>query len=353
MTNRLDSSYSDSGEPSKLQLRGLPFCNNAAEIAIEMGISLGKLQFLTLKNPALPNTHYSHFSILKNNGETRIISAPIPSLKDAQTWILRRVLDKLEVHDAAHGFYRQRSIVTNAQPHVGKDIIVKIDLQDFFGSIDYRRVKSVFTAIGYNETVADIFSLLCTARVVRNIERDGEIIFSNNHKRCLPQGAATSPALSNIFCHSLDRDLTQIAQALKFTYTRYADDLTFSGDRIAATKVDRLVDRLHAIIDREGFKINPDKTQILGRGQQQQVTGIVVNQKLNISKRKLDTFRATLYQIERDGLAGKKWGNSPDVFAAITGYANYIAMVNPSRGKELLMSIDLIKQKYQIESPKY
>jgi RNA-directed DNA polymerase len=165
----------------------------------------------------------------------------------------------------------------------------------------------------------------------------------------LPQGAVTSPALSNIFCYTLDRKLARLARALKFTYTRYADDLTFSGDRIAATKIDRLFVRLDEIVAGEGFKINEEKTQILGKGQQQQVTGIIVNQKLNISQRKLDAFCATLYQIECDGFAGKRWGNSPDLLAAITGYANYVAMVNPSRGEEFLNSIDRIVEKYRID----
>jgi RNA-directed DNA polymerase len=336
----------DSVNAYRLAERNLPRCNNEEEIALAMGISLGKLRFLTLKNPDRLDTHYTHFPILKSNGETRIISAPIPSLKDAQTWILHRILNRIEVNEAAHGFCRNRSIVTNARPHVGQDIVIKVDLQDFFGSIDYSRAISVFIDVGYSEPAAQIFSLLCTARVVKQGVTDREIRYTKSHKRCLPQGAVTSPALSNIFCFTLDRNLAQLARALEFNYTRYADDLTFSGDRVAATKIDRLFVRLHEIVDRERFKINSDKTQILGKGQQQQVTGIVVNQKLNISKRKLAAFRSTLYQIERDGLTGKSWGSSSDLIAAINGYANYVAMVNPSKGAELLSSIERIEQKY-------
>ena len=339
----------EGGNSIKLRAHDLPFCNNAEEIARAMGISLGKLRFLTLKNPDSIDTHYTHFPIIKSNGEIRIISAPIPSLKDAQTWILRRILERVEANDAAHGFCRGRSIVTNARPHVGQYIVIKVDLQDFFGSIDYARVKSVFIDVGYREPAAQIFSLLCTARVVKQNATDREMRYSKNHKRCLPQGAVTSPALSNICCFTLDRDLARLARSLKFNYTRYADDLTFSGDRIAATKIDRLFVRLHQIFDREGFKVNLAKTHILGKGQQQQVTGIVVNQKLNVSKQKLAAFRATLHQIERDGLTGKRWGSSPDLIAAITGYANYVAMVNPSKGEKLLSSIERIEQKYLID----
>jgi RNA-directed DNA polymerase len=334
-----------SDDISKLRSRYLPCCNSVEEIALELGISVGKLRFLTLQHPVAIDTHYTHFTKLKSNGY-RIISVPIPSLKAAQNWILRRILERVEVHHAAHGFRRNRSIVTNARPHIGQDLVIKIDLQDFFGAIDDVRVKSVFSDLGYGETAANIFGLLCTARSVKQIGVDREIRYTKSRRRCLPQGAATSPALSNIFCFTLDRELAQLAKKLNFTYTRYADDLTFSGDRIAATNSDRLFSGLEEIVDREGFKINPDKTQILGRGQQQQITGIVVNQKLNISKHQVDSFRATLYQIERDGWAGKSWGNSPDLLAAITGYANYIAMVNPSKGQQLLNSIDRIVQKY-------
>jgi RNA-directed DNA polymerase len=341
--------HSIDGDPSRLQLRHLPMYGNDEEIAMAMEISLGRLHFLTLKNPDLPNTHYSHFPIRKSNGETRIISAPIPILKAAQTWILRNILDKIEVHDAAHGFRHHRSIVTNAKPHVGKHTIVKVDLQDFFGSIDYPRVKKIFIDIGYADAAANIFSLLCTTKLANKLDVDGKVNISLNRKRSLPQGAPTSPNLSNIFCFILDRDLTRIATDLGFVYTRYADDMTFSTHRVSSNVVDKLFDRIQQIITREGFKINPDKTQILGRGQQQQITGVIVNQKLNISNRKLDAFRATLYQIELDGLAGKKWGKSPDLIAAITGYANYVSMVNPLKGKELFVTIDRIKQKYQID----
>jgi RNA-directed DNA polymerase len=142
--------------------------------------------------------------------------------------------------------------------------------------------------------------------------------------------------------------LSQIADNLGFCYTRYADDLTFLGTRDRYCHISTLMEQSELIIAKEGFTINPDKTQILNKSVRQQVTGIVVNQKLNISKTKLKAFRATLYQIEQEGLYGKKWGNSPDLMAAIAGFANYVAMVNPEKGKEFLKSVERIKQKYDL-----
>jgi RNA-directed DNA polymerase len=161
-----------SGDIDKLRFRYLPCCNSDEEIALAMGMSVGKLRFLTLQHPVSIDTHYTHFSRLKSNGESRIISAPIPSLKAAQAWILHRILERVEIHNAAHGFRRNRSIVTNARSHVGKEIVIKIDLQDFFGSIDYPRVRSVFFDLGYSEPAVDIFSLLCTARSVKQVGVD-------------------------------------------------------------------------------------------------------------------------------------------------------------------------------------
>lgn len=325
----------------QLRKRGLPECNTDEEIALAMRINLEKLRFLADKYPASFSPHYFRCQILKKNDGARTISAPIPDLKAAQKWILKNILEHIEVHDAAHGFCRNRSIVTNAIPHVGADVIVKLDLQNFFQSILYKRVKELFHGFGYSETAATIFGLICTIAKINDI---GKISYENIEKRYLPQGAPTSPAISNLVCDRLDADLTKLANNLGFRYTRYADDLTFSCSG-AVCKVDKLIYESGLIITQEGFTINPDKIQILGKSVQQVVTGIVVNLQLNLSRKTLKAFRATLYQIEREGLSGKTWGNSTDLIAAITGFANYVAMVNPSRGAEFLASVERIKQK--------
>jgi RNA-directed DNA polymerase len=269
----------------------IPICDTEAEIALLMNISVEQLRWIAFKPLTSPLIHYFRFQIQKKTGKQRTIYAPMPHLKATQICILKNILHKLEVHNAAHGFRRDRSIVTNAKPHVGADILIKIDLQNFFQSIDYKQVQELFLRSGYSETAAIIFGLICT---IKDVETE--------KKRHLPQGSPASPAISNLICYALDQHLSQIAQDLGFCYTRYADDLTFSGTRDRCRHIPTLMDQSKLIIAQQGFTINPDKTQILNKSVRQQVTGIVVNQKLNISKTKLKAFRATLYQIEQEGL---------------------------------------------------
>lgn len=330
------------GNLKELRKRGLPECNIDEEIALAMGISVEKLHFLVGYRDLSSNSLYSRFQILKKTGEVRTIFAPMPDLKTAQKWILKYILEKIEVHDAAHGFCRDRSIVTNARLHVGKYVIVKIDLQNFFQSILYKHVKELFYSFGYSETAATIFSLICT---ITEININAKINRNDIEKRHLPQGSPTSPAISNLVCDRLDTHLTKLATNLRFYYTRYADDLTFSSCEKASRQVNNLIHESQLIITEEGFTVNPDKIQVLSKSVQQEITGIIVNQQLNLSRKTLKAFRATLYQIEQEGLSGKKWGNSNNLINAITGFANYVAMVNPSKGIEFLASIERIKQK--------
>jgi hypothetical protein len=271
----------------------------------------------------------------------------MPYLKAAQRWILKQILEKLEIHDAAHGFCQNRSIITNARFHVGADAIVKLDLQNFFQSISYQCVKELFCRIGYADTAATIFGLICTAAEIEEIEIDGKIKHKVIGKRCLPQGSPASSTLSNLICYYLDKHLTKIAQNLGFCYTRYAENLTFSGSGKASHRISNLINESQLIITGECFTVNPNKIQILGKSVQQTVTVIVVNKQLNLSKKTLKAFRATLYQIEQEGLSDKKWGKSSHLIAAITGFANYVTIINPSKGTEFLAAVERIKQKYQ------
>ena len=320
-----------------LQALGLPALDAAGHLAEAMGISVSQLRFLAFSRQVSRVTHYVRFEIPKKRGGTRLISAPMPRLKLAQRWILTEILDKLELHDAAHGFRAQRSIVTNATPHVGAPLVVNVDLQDFFPTIDYRRVKGVFASLGYSEAIATILALLCTEPDVTPVELDGRTYYVAQSTRHLPQGAPTSPALTNIICRKLDRRLDGLARSLGFTYTRYADDLTFSTrDPGARSKrIAQLLGAVRLITREEGFIVHPDKTRVLGPGSQREVTGVVVNEHLNVDRKTLKRFRALLFQIERDGVQGKSWGSCPDLLASIEGYANFVHMVNPERGEPL------------------
>lgn len=330
----------------RLRSLNLPQLETAEQIAAAIGITVGKLRFLAFSRKTATISHYIRFRIPKKTGEERLISAPMPRLKAVQHWILNNILEQLEVHPAAHGFCRNRSIISNAQPHVGKDIIINFDLKDFFPSVSYRRVKGLFRSFGYSEAAATVLGLLCTESAVEEVELDGKTYFVALGDRYLPQGSPASPTITNLICRRLDRRLTQMAQQLGFTYTRYADDLTFSASGDDLRHVCNILKRTESIVNWEGFTINQQKTRILRKSRQQEVTGIVVNSFPNVSRKELKRFRATLFQIEKDGLEGKHWGNSGDLMASIQGFANFVAMVNPDKGNQFKAQIKRIKEKY-------
>jgi hypothetical protein len=332
---------------SELDRQGLPQLSTAADIAQLMGITLGELRFLAFDRKTATVCHYIRFKMPKKTGGERLISAPMPRLKQAQYWILSQILEKIPVHGAAHGFRRDRSIVTNANPHVGAEVVINLDLKDFFPSISYRRVKGLFRSFGYSEAVATILALISTAPDVEEVSLDGQTYYIALNQRHLPQGSPASPAISNLICRHLDERLTQMADDLGFTYTRYADDLTFSASGDSLRHICRILRRTESILDYESFTLHPQKTRIMRRKSSQlDVTGIVVNEGLNIDRKTLRKFRATLHQIETQGLEGKHWGHSGNLLASIQGFANFITMVNPEKGAQFQEQVSRIRQKY-------
>ncbi|HWT00647.1 MAG TPA: reverse transcriptase family protein [Pyrinomonadaceae bacterium] len=333
-------------DAARLQSYGLPQFSTAAEIAAAAGLTVGELRFLIFDRKTSTVNHYVRFQVPKKTGGFRQISSPMPRLKAVQHWLLGHVLERVELHDCAHGFRQGRSIVSNARPHVGAETIINLDLQDFFPSISYRRVKGLFRSFGYSEAAATVFGLLCTEPTVEEVELDGRKYFVATGERHLPQGAPTSPAVTNALCRRLDRRLLKAAGDLGFAYTRYADDLTFSASGESLRHLGDVLARARAVVEHEGFSVHPAKTRVIRRSRRQDVTGVVVNSRPNVSRQELKRFRAALYQIEKDGPAGKRWGNAPDVIASIQGFANFVYMVNPDKGAELQRRVRSIIGKY-------
>ncbi len=351
-------------DEDKLQAQQLPLLHDSQMLARAMGITVNELRFLVYQKDVCTISHYQRFQMTKKTGGTRLISAPMPRLKLAQYWVLSNILEPLALHDAAHGFVRTRSIVTNAAPHVGKDIVINLDLKNFFPTISYPRVKGMFKALGYSEHIATVLALLCTEANTQEVELDSQSWFVSNGERFLPQGAPTSPNISNIICRKLDARLQGMAKKLGFTYTRYADDVTFSassnkGDDINPQNIDdsivkKLLWRCHSIIKDEGFIVHPEKTRIMRKHKKQEVTGVVVNNNLSVDRKTLKRFRALLHQIDKSGLEGKHWAHrshnsSSNLLCSIEGYANFVAMVNPSKGIPLQKQIVQLKQKYSYQ----
>lgn len=325
----------------------LPIIQDVIGLANELGVPVKDLRFLCYDRKLSKVSHYIQYGIKKKSGGIRKISAPKPKLKKTQRAILDKLLSRMIIHPKAHGFVPSKSIVTNAIPHIGEDIVINMDLKDFFPTIDYKRVFGMFHKLGFSPQISTILSLICTMPQEEKIKVHGQIRYLNNGKRLLPQGAPTSPMITNIICRRMDARMEGIATNLGFTYTRYADDLTFSGLKSTRNKVNKLLWQVKSVIKAEDFKVHPSKTKIMSNGQCKEVTGIVVNKKANISKKKLKAFRALLFQLEKDGLEGKSWGEAPDVLNSIQGYARYVYMVNPKKGKKYLAQVNTLTNKYR------
>lgn len=320
------------GESTRSLQPGLPVLKDALALARAMGLTLGELRFLGWNRAMSRISHYQRFAIPKKRGGERVISAPMPRLKRAQYWVLDNILARVALHSAAHGFVPGRSILSTAMPHVGRPVVVNLDLKDFFPSIDLPRVHGVFAQLGYCDNVARILALLCTELPAQQVQIDGQTLFVADGKRVLPQGAPTSPALTNVLCRRMDARLHGSAQKLGFDYSRYADDLTFSAkDEAAAKTVGKLLWRVKQIIASEGFTVHPEKQEVMRPHQQQRVTGIVVNQRPSLDRKTLHRLRAVVQQVERNGPAGLHWGGNPLVVDALIGYARYWMMVDAKR----------------------
>lgn len=333
-------------DEQSLARHALPALHDATDLARAMGLELGELRFLAWHREVARVSHYQRFTVPKKAGGERWISAPMPRLKRAQYWVLDNVLAKVPVHEAVHGFLPGRSILSNAAPHVGQAVVINLDLQDFFPSIGLRRVRGVFRQLGYSPQVATLFALLATEAPTDEVELDGERYFVARGERVLPQGAPTSPMLTNLLCRRLDARLAACAAKLGFRYTRYADDLSFSADAQHGRDVGKLLWRAKQIVASEGLVVHPEKQQVMRRHQQQHVTGIVVNDKLSTDRDTLRRFRAVLHQAERHGPQGLHWNGQHDVVAALRGYANFIAMADPARAEPYLRRVKALAAKH-------
>ncbi|CAM4110317.1 MULTISPECIES: retron St85 family RNA-directed DNA polymerase [Flavobacterium] len=332
----------------------LPVFEDVLALAQSMQIDLKALQYLAYHRSVSKIHHYHTFEVSKKSGGKRKISTPKPKLKELQNWILENILHKIPHTDEAHGFIKKRSIVTNAKPHLEKDIVINIDLKDFFPTITHKRVKGLFHKMGYSEQIATILSLLCTYSEVDEIDLDGVTYYVQSGERKLPQGAPTSPAISNMIVYKMDKKISGLAKKLNFTYTRYADDMTFSTSNENALNVSRLLYFIKKIITSEGFIIHPDKIHIMRNGMQKKVTGVVVNKKLNVDRLQLRKFRAVLHNINQNGWKDQQWGKAIHLINAVEGYINYVAMVNPEKGAQFKKSLVAIISKHgkpEIEKP--
>jgi hypothetical protein len=317
-------------DDKQLQLYGLPLWRTEAELAEALGIPVKQLRHYAIHREAERVPHYVAFEIPKRSGGSRLILAPKKRLKALQRKLLPLLVDKLPCGEPAHGFRKARSVRTNAQPHVGRRALLKLDLQDFFPSVTFGRVRGLFISLGYGYPVATALAALCTEAQRQPVEIDGKVFHVPVGRRHCVQGAPTSPGICNAVVWRLDRRLAGLARKRGFAYTRYADDLTFSGDDLAALPILRA--QAERIVAAEGFRVNAKKGRICRRGQRQLVTGVVVNQVLGLSRQKRRLLRAEIHRA----LQQKKSG-ALDAAAArrIDGKLAYLRMLNPQQAEAL------------------
>lgn len=242
-----------------------------------------------------------------------MIEVPKPRLKALQRRVLHGILDLIPPHAAAHGFRAGRSVTTFIAPHVGRQIVLRLDLRNFFPSIGQARVAAVSRAAGYPKPVAKKLAGLCTNTVATDVCLSAPLAREHERLRLaevygrahMPQGAPTSPALANLCAFNLDCRLAGLARAADATYTRHADDLLFSGGKALARAAHRFHHHVAAIAWEEGFEINTRKTRWMRQGVRQHAAGVVLNVRPNIARAEFDALKATLHNCVRYGAASQ------------------------------------------------
>ncbi|MGA2653528.1 MAG: reverse transcriptase family protein [Terracidiphilus sp.] len=295
--------------------------------------------------------HYHYRVLAKKSGNIRLIEAPKEKLKELQRVILREILEQIPSHAAAHGFVKGRSIKTFAAPHVGRRVVLRMDLRDFFPSISGSRVRALFRTAGYPAAVADRLGGICTNAAPRGMWKtlgkgldplaiaDARALYAWAH---LPQGAPTSPGLANLCAWRVDSRLSGLAQAAGATYTRYADDLAFSGDEEFERCVERFALRAAAILLEEGFQVHHRKTRVMRRGVRQYLAGLVTNERLNVVRGDFDKLKAILTNCVRHGAESQNREGHAAFRQHLEGRVGFVEMVNPKKGARLRRMLERI-----------
>jgi hypothetical protein len=298
-----------------------------------------------------PLSHYRYRWQAKRSGSSRLIEAPKPRLKALQRLVLDRIVSQIPPHEAAHGFQAGRSIHTYVAPHIGRRVVVALDLKDFFATISLARVAAVFRTAGYPEAVARTLAGLCTNRVPRSVWDDpaspspgpevcrSRRLYQSPH---LPQGAPTSPALANLCAYRLDLRLTALAEAAGACYTRYADDLAFSGGRDFERSVERFPTHVFAVALEEGFVIQPRKTRVMRQAVRQRVAGVVLNERPNVVRADYDELKAILHNCAKLGPASQNRDSRDNFRAHLAGRVAHVSAIHAERGLRLKAMLDRI-----------
>jgi RNA-directed DNA polymerase len=336
----------------------LPAIDSPGDLAKWLGLDPGELRwFADLKALGYRRSgeqlrHYHYRILAKRFGSVRLIEAPKPRLKDLQRQILLWILDKIPPHPAVHGFVKGRSIKTFVAPHVGQRVVLRMDLRDFFPTFGGVRIQNLFRTLGYPEAVADLLGGICTNAAPRNIWDEiaadlgpvdvGEArrLYARPH---LPQGAPTSPALANISFYRLDCRLNALADSAGASYTRYADDLAFSGGEEFEKSVDHFGLHVAQILLEERFRVHHRKTRVMRQGVRQHLAGLVTNRRINVMRCDFDQLKAVLTNCVRLGPESQNRERRPRFRSHLEGRVAFVEMINPNKGKRLRAIFERIR----------
>lgn len=299
----------------------LPVIYNTANLAALVGYKKNYL-----KKAALFTTYfYREFSIKKYKGGVRILKEPLPSLKEIQFWILENILYKISVSKYAKAYIPHRNLLDNAKYHKNKTVVLGLDITDFFSSINRESIEDIFLSLHYSSNISNLLSKLCCCDDI------------------LPQGAPTSPYLSNLYMRNFDEVVSSYCKENSIKYSRYADDLTFSGD----FDTDQIIAFVKQKLSEINLFLNDNKTNVMRKNTRQIVTGIVTNEKLQIPKYKRDQIRQEIYYIKKLGLQQHLLNtkNSRNNYLYhLIGKINFALHINPE-DKNMKAYYEFIKSK--------
>lgn len=285
----------------------VPVIYNTSHLSALVGYKKKYIKKAVIYTPSF----YRDFTISKRNGKPRTISEPLPSLKEIQKWILENILHNIPISPFAKAYRKKIGLIENLRFHKNQPNVLTLDINNFFPSINTESIEKIFLTLGYSKLISNLLAKLCTK------------------DNALPQGSPTSPYLSNIFFKPADDEIIKYCLANEIKYTRYADDLSFSG--IFAKQP--LIDIVYTAVNNIGLSVNEDKTKLMLPNERQMVTGIVVNNKPQVVFYKRNKIRQTIFYIKKFGIEDHKSHlniKQANYLEHLLGQVNFILQINPT-----------------------
>jgi hypothetical protein len=330
--------------PPKLNC-DIPSLQNIKNLTAWLGLSFGQLEnyaanWRITNQPTQRHLRHYHYRWMQKHGaQQRLIEAPKQRMADAQRQIYLGILNHIPLHHSCHGFRKQHSCQTYVAPHAEKSVVIHMDLESFFINIPLRRIHALFTSIGYRESVARrLAGLCCNQTPIDILDKNSQLTWQQRKQLMtphLPQGSPSSPALANLCAYKLDLRLAALAKKLGADYTRYADDLAFSGNSSFARIARHLPVLVAHIAITEGFSVNHRKTRLMRQGVSQRLTGMTLNRFPNYPRKDYDQLKAILYNCVQLGPKSQNRNQLPHFKAHLHGRIDFVRSLNPAKAEKL------------------